>query len=167
MTTFAFAGRRQMRIRPWLSRVGHDNDAADTVKSAALHVSPMTSLAPAADAGMTHLPAGKRLEATDHRRLMATVTTKLPGIGQMIARHTLGTKIIVTGCTGERGKRRNGSVIKPHRRQERAGTVAGAATHAGWDVPSWLSLDMKAIMTSLAGTFLHHDVTENKPGEAR
>ena len=101
MTTLTFAGSGQVRIRPRLGRTGHDDNAADTVKSAALHVGPMTGLAAAADPRMTHLPAGKRLETASHRCLVTTVTPEPSGIGQMVAGHALGTKVIVTGRTWE------------------------------------------------------------------
>ena len=102
VTTLAFAGNWQVRIQPRLVRVGHDNNAADTIKGTALHVRSMAGITATGDARMTHLAAGKRYEASNHRSLMATVTPELSDIGQMIARRPFGSKVIVARRTGER-----------------------------------------------------------------
>ncbi len=55
-----------MRIGPRLCRAWHHNNAADTIKGAALHIGTMAGLAAAADTGVAHLPTRKRHEAPDH-----------------------------------------------------------------------------------------------------
>ena len=125
----------------------------------------MTSVTAAGDAGMIHLPTGKRLKTAAYGRFVTTVTPQFSSIGQMVAGHALGTKIIVTGCARERCKRRNRRMIKFHSRQERNCAVAGTTTYAGRDMRCRFAQNMNAVVTSLTSAFLHHDVAENNPGK--
>lgn len=90
-----------MRVEARLCRAWHDNNAADTIKGAALHIGAVAGLTATGNPGMTHLSAGERLEPTDHGRLVTTVTSKLSRIWQMVSGCALGTKIIVASRTRE------------------------------------------------------------------
>ena len=122
----------------------------------------MAGITTSGNPGMAHLPTGEAHKATDYRRLMATVAPELAGIGQVIGRHPLGTKVVVAIRTRKIDKRGNRRMVKLHRWQERTGTVAGTATHAGRDVFCRFARKVKTIMAALAGALLNHHVTEDQ-----
>ena len=125
----------------------------------------MTSVTTAGDAGMIHVPTGKRLEPPAYGRFVTTVTPQFPSIWQMVAGHALGTQVIVTGRAREACKRRNRRVIESHSRQERNCAVAGTTIYAGRDMRCRFATDMDTIVTGLTSAFLHHDMAENNPGK--
>ena len=61
-------------------------------------------------------------------------------------------------------------MVKFNRWQERGGVVTGTASHAGRNVVGRLAAAVKAIVATLTGAFLNHDVTETnsrKTGRSR
>ena len=97
---------------------------------------------------------------------MTTVAAELSGIGQMVARHAFGSKVIVASRAREACKRGNRSVIKLNGWKKRTRAVAGTATHAGWNMVRRFAAHMETIVATLASAFLDHDMTEHQPRKA-